>query len=387
MTMTGSCPRRACTLFPSAGSLLLVIAFGACTGGEARQTREESPDQASWSLDAPGVRVGGGDGPGEALDRVYGGFLRSDGSMVIGNSGTSQLRFYGPDGRLTASAGRRGAGPGEFGSINWVGVLPGDSIIAFDLRHQRFSVWSPGGTFVRMFNSQAPPGPVRPIGVFDDGLILIVREGGYDPRAGAGVVRDSVLALRMSPTGEVASMSRSFPGAEWLIYEHPTSFRATQLPFGRTGHLAVAGSHFVQGSSDSGTLAVYDGAGRQVRTIEVPAPARSSSRQEVSAFLDELGDPTERSALARHYRGGAGGTAAVFTALRGDAEGNLWVRTAPDAGADSVTWLVLEPGGGQIGSVRMHTAWLPLDIRLNTLLLRELDPDGVQTVSVRRVVP
>jgi hypothetical protein len=386
MTMAGFCSRKAFTRFPSTGSLVLIIALGGCTGSEARQTPEDASEQVSWSLDAPAVRVGGGDGPGEALDRVYGGVLRPDGSMVIGNSGSSQLHIYSPDGRLTASAGRRGAGPGEFGSINWIGVLPGDSIIVFDLRHQRFSVWSPGGTFVRMFNSQAPPGPVRPIGVFEDGSILIVREGGYDPRAGAGVVRDSMLALRMNPTGEVASMPRSVPGVEWLIYQHPTSFRATQLPFGRTGHVAVLGSHFVHGSSESGTLAVYDGSGSQVRTVEVTAPARTPSRAEISAFLDELGDPTERSALARHYRDGAGGTAAVFTALRSDAEGNLWVRTAPDAGADSVTWLVLGPGGGQIGSVRMHTGWLPLDIRRNTLLLRESNPDGVQTVSVRRIV-
>lgn len=366
-----------------AGSLLLILVLAACTGGEARETPDEP---ASWSLDAPGVRVGGGQEPGEALDRVYGGVLRSDGSMVIGNSGTSQLRIYGPDGRLTASAGRRGAGPGEFGSINWMGVLPGDSVIAFDLRHQRFSVWTPEGTFARMFNSQAPPGPVRPIGVLEDGSVLIVREGGYDPRAGAGVVRDSMLALRMSPTGDVAPTSRSFAGAEWLVYQHPTSFRATQLPFGRTGHLAVWGNHFVHGSSDSGTLTVYDGSGRQVRSIDVAAPARSPSREEISAFLAELTDRTERGALARHYRAGTG-SASVFTALRGDAEGNLWVRTAPRAGADSVMWLVLGPEGKQIGSVTMHAGWLPLDIRRKTLLLWESDPDGAQTVSVRSVAP
>lgn len=305
--------------------------------------------------------------------------------MVIGNSGTSQLRTYGTDGRLVSHAGRHGRGPGEFSGINWVGLLPGDSIIAFDLRHQRFSVWSPAGAFARMFTSQAPPGPVRPIGVFADGSILIVREGGYDPRAGAGVVRDSMRALRMSSTGQVTPISGSFPGAEWLIYEHPYSFRATQLPFGRTGHMAVVGKHFVHGSSDAGTLTVYDQSGRRVRTLEVAAPGRSPSRKEITAFLDEIQDPAERSALARHYRGGAGDGAPVLTALKGDAEGNVWVRTAPPAGGDSVTWMVLTAGGERAGTVRMHTGWLPLDIRRNTLLLRESDANGVQSVSVRRI--
>jgi hypothetical protein len=236
-----------------------------------------------------------------------------------------------------------------------------------------------------MFSHQAPPGPVRPIGVFGDGSILIVREAGFDPRAGAGVVRDSMRAMRMSPTGQVTPIDGSFPGAEWLVYEHPYSFRATQLPFGRTGHLAVLGNHFVYGSSESGTLTVYDASGRQVRAIAVDAPARTPSREEISAFLAEIQDRAERSALTRHYRNGAGDSAPIFTALRGDEDGNLWVRTAPRAGADSVTWLVLEPGGERLGSVRMHTAWLPLDIRRDALLLRETDADGVQTVSVRRV--
>lgn len=365
--------------------LIAATVTGACTGGEAREAPDTAADRPTWSLHAPLSRVGGGDGAGEALDRVYGGFLRPDGSVVVGNAGTAELRTYAADGRFVAAAGRRGAGPGEFGSINWIGVLPGDSLIAFDMRHQRFSVWSPAGAFVRVVTSQVPPGPIRPIGVFGDGSVLLVREAGYDPRAGAGVVRDSLRTLRMLPTGAVTPIPGAFPGAEWLIYEHPASFRATQLPFGRTGHLAVVDDHFVYGSSETGTLAVHDASGRQIRTIRLDAPARDPSREEISVFLKGIQDAGERRALERVYGGGGSASAAVFTALRGDDEGNLWVRTAPRAGADSVTWIVLSPGGERRGSVRMHTGWLPLDIRRGTLLLRETDADGVQTVSVRRV--
>lgn len=369
-----------------AGSLLPAGALlAACTGGEAHPPRNGAEEPPSWSVEAPDVRIGASERPGEALDRVYGAVLRPDGSVVIGNSGTSQLRTYGPDGRLLSAGGGPGRGPGEFGGINWVAALPGDSTIVFDLRQQRFSVWSPAGGFARMFSSQAPPGPVRPVGVFADGSILIVREAGYDPRAGAGVVRDSMTALRMSRTGEVTAMAARFPGAEWLIYPHPASFRAAQLPFGRTGHVAVLGNYFVHGSSASGTLTVYDQAGKPVRTIEVDARGHSPSQEEISTFLAGIQDRAERSALARHYRNGAGDGAPVFTALRGDAEGNLWVRLAPHVGVDSVTWVVLGPEGGRLGSVRMATDWLPLDIRRKTLLLRESNADGVQTVSVRKV--
>jgi hypothetical protein len=386
MTMITSCPREVRPRIRSVRAVIPAAALlAACTGGEAHPPQEVAADQPTWSVEAPVVRVGAGEQPGQALDRVYGGLLRPGGSVIIGNSGTSQLRTYDPGGRLVSATGGQGRGPGEFGTINWIAGLPGDSVLVFDLRLQRFSVWSPAGAFVRMFSSQAPPGPVRPIGVFRDGSILIVREAGYDPRAGAGAVRDSMTALRMSRTGEVAAIPGRFPGAEWLIYPHPASFRATQLPFGRTGQLAVLGDHFVYGSSDSGTLAVYDQAGRAVRRVELGAHGHGPSRKEISAFLAGIQDRAERSALARHYRNGAGDGASIFTALRGDADGNLWVRLAPRAEGDSVTWVVLAPGGDRRGSVRMATDWLPLDIRENTLLLRESDADGVQTVAVRKV--
>ena len=48
--------------------------------------------------------------------------------------------------------------------------------------------------------------------------------------------------------------------------------------------------------------------------------------------------------------------------------------------------MVLTPRGERLGGVRMHTGWLPLDIREGGVLLRESDADGVQHVAVRRVV-
>lgn len=363
--------------------LLLAVTMSACRGDASRAQRDGA-DTASWALGSPSVRVG--DGAGQELDRVFGGFLRSDGSMVIGNSGTAELRFYDPAGRLASAAGRSGAGPGEFGSINWIAELPGDSLLAFDMRHQRFSVWNAAGRFARTFTSQAPPGPVRPIGVFGDGSVLLVREGQYDPRRGPGVVRDSMRLLRMALDGEIAQEVGSFAGAEWLLYEHPTSFRATQLPFGRSGHLAVVGDGFVYGSSESGRLSIHDRAGRQVRTIGLDAPPRRISQEEISSVLAEIQDAPERSALARHYGRGTETNAPVFTALRGDREGNLWIRLFPPAGADSVKWVVLTQRGEQAGSVRMHVGWLPLDVGSAGVLVRESDADGVQRVSVRRVL-
>lgn len=366
--------------------LLALGALAGCRGSDSGQGSRGADGTATWRLDAPSTRVGSG-GPGHELDRVYGGILRPDGTLVLGNSGTQELRYFSRGGQLGRTAGRSGAGPGEFGSINWIAALPGDSLLAFDMRHQRFSVWDSAGVFARTFTTSPPvPGPVRPVGVLRDGSILVAVEGQYDPRAGAGVVRDSLRLVRIGPRGGVLRQMGSYAGAEWLVYEHPTSFRATQLPYGRMGHLAQVGDHVVYGSSESGRLAVLDGSGKPVRTIDLPSSGRTVSREEISSLISEIQDEPERSALARHYRGSRNPSAPVFTALRGGGDGNLWVRLSPSAAADSVMWMVLSPEGRPVGSVRMHVSTLLLDSRGDTVLVRESDADGVQRVSVRRVL-
>ncbi len=369
--------------------LMLVLASagaGACGGDALSRSARADADTASWTLEPPSVRVGESVQAGQELDRVYGGLLRGDGTLLIGNSGTSELRLYDARGQLRSTAGRRGAGPGEFGSINWMARLRGDSVVAFDLRNQRFSVWTPAGAFARSFTSLAPPGPVRPIGVFNDGSLLIAVEGRYDPRRGPGVVRDSMRVLRIDPSGAVLRTFGDFPGSEWLVYEHPASFGATRLPFGRSGHLAVAGDHFVYGSSESGQLAVYDPEGREVRRVRLELPRRSLPRNAVPAFLSEIDDGPERTALARFYEQQPPENAPAFDALHGDRDGNFWLRLSALPGADSVKWLVVTPGGQLVGSTRLHTSAHLLDVREKSLLLRESDVDGVQRVSVRRVV-
>jgi hypothetical protein len=362
--------------------LLLLAALAGCDGDAAAGSTREQADTAQWALGAPAARAG--NAAGDELHRVYGGLLRDDGSFVVGNSATSELRVYDRAGRLLKAAGRRGAGPGEFGSINWLAALPGDSLVVFDLRHHRFSIWTADGRFVRTFRPQSLPGPVRPIGVLEDGSLLLVREGRYDPRAGAGVVRDSMLMLRMDRNGEVVQTLGSFAGAEWLVYEHPTSFRATQLPFGPSGHLAVAGTGFVHASSEDGRLAMYDASARQVRSLTIDVPRRDITPREVSELLGEIQDVSERGALARYYRETK--AAPVFTALKAARDGNLWIRLFPPAGVDSVKWVVLTPAGERIGSLRMHASWLPLDIGPREVLVRETDADGVQGVSIRTVL-
>ena len=368
------------------GAMLAMLAFcGGCTHADA--SGELAADTASWRIaDQPRVRIGASDHPAHALDRVYGGLVQPDGSVLIGNSGTAELRLFGKDGMHRLSVGRMGRGPGEFQSISWIQRFRADSILVFDLRAQRFSVWSAGGVFGRTFRIEPAPRSLRPVGILPDGSVLTVAESQYDPRSRTGLVRDELVLSRVAPTGQVIRELGRFPGAEWLLYEHPSSFRSAQLPFGYQGHLVVSGAGFVDGSSTSSHLTVYDSTGAVVRRIDVPGSARRLSSREIRDHLASVQDDAERDAFRRHLEAGGGRDAPRFLDLRTDRSGNLWIQLPPRPGSTTAKWLVMDLSGTVLGSVSLPAASLPLDIGADAMLVRETDGSGVQRVSVRELV-
>lgn len=371
---------------PHARHIPLVLAAALCACGGGDEPRAAPADTAAaWTLSAePRVRIGAGDGPGQELHRVYGGLVASDGRIVAGNSGTGEVRFFDARGRFLFASGREGSGPGEFRGIHAVSPLRGDSILVYDARLRRFSVLDAGGRFARAFSLPPAVGPAQLAGVLADGSIVVAAQEPFDPRGGAGVVRDHLVLLRVTAAGEVMDTVARVPGAEWLLYEAASSFPATQLPFGRAGYVAASGEHVVYASSDSDELRLLAPGGAPVRTIRVPAEPRVMTDAEVSAHLDaSIDDPAERSAIRRHLEEEGDRSAPLVSGLRADRDGNLWVRLFPPAGSDVAKWVVLSPAGERIGSLRMRADAYPLDLRSDAVLVREGSTDGVEVVTLR----
>lgn len=368
----------------------IATACGRSDGGPRRDAGSSAPsvtDSATWRLGEARVRIGQDGAPGHELDRVYGGVIGPDGSLAVGNAGTGEIRFFDDRGALRKVAGRKGRGPGEFQSINWLRPFRGDSLIAFDMQVQRFSIWSRDGVFARTVQIRAGPGFVRPVGVFGDGSILMAADQPYDPRTGPRVVRDQSDLLRVDAEGTPLGSLGRFSGTEWLLYRNQASFGAVQVPFGRTRHVAVSGEHVFLASSDSGVVTVHDQAGRQVRTIRVAAAARPLRPEEVDHALFQIPDEPQRKALREHLASRrANAMAPVILDLRTDRVGRLWVRTFASA-PDHHRWLVFDASGRREGSVVMPSDYLPLDIDRDRVLVRQTGADGVQHVVLHGVAP
>jgi hypothetical protein len=367
--------------------ILVCLGLACATAACRRDTRaadSTNSGPAAWTLAAtPLLSIGGGTMPGHELDRVYGGALLPDGSVVIGNSGTGELRFFNRNGSLIRAAGRKGRGPGEFQAVSWLRPYRGDSLLVFDLYLQRFSVWTQAGAFARTFQLPGNWPAARAVGVFPDGRILFAVDEQPDPRAAEGISRTEFDLVRVDPVGEHADTVGRFAGPDWLLYRRSASFAATQPPFGRTAHAEVSGQDVLYASSDSGVVRVYRQDGVQ-RTFRVPGGARRLQRRAVEDALNQIRDPAERQAVTRYTRDLAGASAPRVEEMRVDRHGNVWIRT-PSPALGTSRWLVMALAGEQIGSIDLPSGSMPLDIDRDVILLQETDGDGVQRVSLRGI--
>lgn len=128
-------------------------------------------------LAATGIPRGGGisERPEDELSQRNGylrGFaISGDGMAALDGA---RVRVYSPDGTLTSSFGRFGAGPGEARLYTSGCVTRGDTLVAFDNGTRRLTVATRSGGIVRQLNVSRLGYLIR-YGCFDDGTLLFER--------------------------------------------------------------------------------------------------------------------------------------------------------------------------------------------------------------------
>ena len=101
-----------------------------------------------WSLSQV-LKIGSiGDDPDYAFGAVPVVALLSDGRIVVADGIARHLKFFQADGSYERTFGRAGSGPGEFGDLSGILVLPGDTLLVADWRNQRVSRIGPQGTWL-----------------------------------------------------------------------------------------------------------------------------------------------------------------------------------------------------------------------------------------------
>ncbi|HEX2188702.1 MAG TPA: hypothetical protein VHG51_07365 [Longimicrobiaceae bacterium] len=321
-----------------------------------------------WTVSAePLLDVGVTDGdPAYQFSEVAGAVRLGAGTLVVADNGSKDLRFYDARGRHLRTAGRQGGGPGEFERVDALARLAGDSLLVWDSKLIRATVFGPDGALARVVRPAGLEGMTpRFRGAFADGAFVGAQ--GFDPQkyfeARPGERRDTVVYLRFSPAGALRDTLARVPGQEIYLDKSDGGFSTNAVVFGRDGLLRVAGDRFFVG--DNGTYQVAehsaDGALRRlVRRARPPVEATADdvrryheereSRRDYSkappsmrAFMQKM---AERERNAPHRA-----TFPAFASFRLDEAGNLWVEDYRRPGDEQPRWSVFDPEGRWLGTV------------------------------------
>jgi hypothetical protein len=341
----------------------------------------------------PRVDIGVADGsPTQQLFQVRRAARLSDGSIVVANRGSHELRYFDATGVHLTSAGGRGGGPGEFEDLRWMGVMPGDSVVAYDIAHRRLSVFDAHGAFQYSSAVQGPQFFAH--GAFADGSVLMFRWEDMED----GAARRTTVAVRYGTDGILRDSLVSLPGPELLIEIEQLSTPRGVLPlwtsrdlvFAHDAVLAVSGMHLYSGTQDRYEIDVRDTTGTLVASVRAAREPVPVTEAEVDAYKAEAmaGYSGEDAA---HHRTLMRDTphAEVFPAhgaILVDADGNLWVEEYRQPGDDRPRWTVFDPAHGMLGTVELPEGLTVFQIGADFVLGKWTDDFGVEHVRLHDLI-
>lgn len=316
-----------------------------------------------------------------------------DGRIAVVNAGSQRVRIFAPGGEWLRDLGREGRGPGEFEMPAWTGVH-GDTVMVWDLLARRLSRFAPDGRFA---GSATVPDGVghfpRMVGQYSDGSILLAADGAT---AGGklGAVRDSMALLRVSPQGALLDTLAVVPASEQFasVSSDGRRFKVEDLPFGRRTVMALHEDVLYFGTGDDAGVRTMAADGTVRSLLSVPgAPARIGA-SDVDEYWAKL-VTTGRSADAGDRQPTAGipypEQLPPHGPLHVDALGRVWVAESrlPRQWDEPASWWVFSPDGELLASIDLPPRSLVLQVGGDWILLREMDEDQREVVSLYRFSP
>jgi len=352
-----------------------------------------------WTLDTvPIVDLGAReDDPHEQFSGVVIPLRLSNGHIVVATSGTSELRFFDPTGTWLHTIGRSGEGPGEFRSLGWLALGPGDTLRTYDWNLRRLSVISPAGKFVRSFDL-ASPGPRRgaiPLAVLTGGTILAGSTPFVTPGTPSGVTRDTAPLLVYGEAGTPVDSFGEFPGSEALIQGTEKSVTVMHCPFGKDLAVAtVSGTSTIYvGSEDSPEVTIWSPAGLLTRIVRWHATAVPVTEHDRAAYVQAMeerahpGQEEFQKRLVQMVREAPlPAQKPAYAGLVVGPRGTLWVQayTAPEPDLPT-PYQIFDSTGQWLGAITLPSRFKASQIGDDFVLGIWKDADDVDHVRLYRL--
>lgn len=359
------------------------------------------PEGEGWRLaDSASLDIGTFEGePEYQLYRAFSAIKLPDGRIVVANNGTHELRFYDSSGTFLSSAGREGEGPGEFRGLQFLHSYAGDSLLTYDFRNRRFSIFALDGSFVRSFTPAPMTGAVAfptYVAPFTDGSILLGLESPTTAeKLKSGLRREPVVFLHCDRDGALIDTLGRHPGTEWFIQTQGDGAPSMGIIIGQRvmGLQAQSVAYqegFYFGAGDSYEISYYNIEGVLKRLVRLRRPNRSVTADDIERYrqrrLESVDDENQRIMMERRLAAMPfPETLPAFDRFVVDSDGNLWVEEYRLPGDDKPRWTVFDREGQMLGVVEAPERFRIYEIGTDFVLGRWTDELDIEHIRLYRL--
>ena len=345
----------------------------------AENPRPPGGSRLGWRIGPdPTVTIGAAEGEDPyLLHRVGTTATLSDGSIVVPDGASNEVRVFDAEGVHLRSWGGYGEGPGEFDELHAVARWRGDSIAAWDhYPHRGVSIFDSEGNLARVV-ALGMGQPDRSITILRGGAFMAdhwLRNG-----SGSGLlVQEQVFEIRDADGVRTASLDPLI-GREFFEFQNRGMPVWMDVAFSREVYAAAWRDLAVVSRNDGYELRAYatDGALRRIVRVD-RAPVRVTESL-IAIEREEWGGSADRFDQMPHPE-----TLPAFTTIMADALDHLWVREY-DVPGDEIArrlWTVFDPEGRVLGYVEMPEGMVIDEIGADYVLGRRAGELGVVQVAV-----
>jgi hypothetical protein len=205
-----------------------------------------------------------------------------DGTIAIAAHGSRAVYLFDEAGSFKMSLGGDGDGPGEFRGVWGTSALAGDSLVVFDSRLGRLTIFNPAGQVSRTLDISRflPPARGADVHALDSGFAL-VGLASVGMRRTAGAYRDSAASYLLDANGDSVGFYGEFPGSE--VSHAQRLFGAR--PFGARLFSGSRGDRLIIGNSSEAEMREFGTTGQLVRVIRWPDHDRHVTEARAAEYI------------------------------------------------------------------------------------------------------
>jgi len=346
-----------------------------------------------WHIDSiPNLELGGSASSGpELFFRLGGARGLPDGSIVVLDGGSQELRWFDESGSHLRSFGGPGEGPDEFLAARLLARFQNDSLLLYDQRLRRFTEIAADFSDRRIWELGSIDAPVlmgAAHGAKGERVLFTVGSGECIE---AEYCESSTYVRWVNPRTGAADTLATFVRKRHRIRNNDGLPYAMTGPFDPVVAIAVGPAGPVVTGGPEHELKLFDEVGNLVSIMRITAPPRSPTKEELEYLVNErvgigLDARAVDDAVARM---GVPESTPAFQDVIVDRLGWYWVemyRVDPEA---SARWLVFDPEGRAHGMSQLPRGLKVYDIGEDYVLGRGVSELGVEYIrrhELKRII-